>query len=54
MIAERKSLLPDVSAGSLGQQQLNVIHPSQIKIADSEHMGMLPTVNKIEVRLADW
>jgi len=53
-MADWKSLWPDVSAGSLGQQQLNVIHPSQIKIADSEHTGMLPRVNKIEVRLADW
>ena len=54
VIAERKSLWPDVSAGSLGQQQLNVIHPSQvkIKIADSAHMGMLPRVNMTDVWLA--
>ena len=54
MTAERKSLWPDVSARSLGQQQLDVIHPSQVKIADSACTGMLPRVNKTEVQLADW
>ena len=52
LMPKMQPLWPDVSAGSLGQQQLNVIHSSQVKIADSAHTGMLPSDTN-EVRLAD-